>query len=310
MKGVTLQRILKSGIINFFRSGLVSLATVLVMSLSLLMLASVFMGSVFLSTFIQELQGKVDVSVYFRKTVAENVITDLQAKVKDLPEVKNVVYISRDEALKRFLDRHKGEDTISRSIQVIEDNPFSASLEISAIDPTKYDVIASFLEQPEYKDIVDIDNKGNQKITYRQNQAVIDRLTTMLGTAQTVGFSAAGILALIAIVIAYNTVRLAIYNSRDEISVMQLVGASPWFIRGPFLVEGFIHGIIATIFTLLVMYPGLWWIGTKTEGIFGGLNIFAYFVANIFQISFMVLVSGLVLGVLSSQLAIRRYLKV
>lgn len=310
MKRITFQRVLKSGFVSFFRNGLVSLATVMVMSLSLLVLTAVFMGSIFLSTFIHDLQAKVDVSVYFRKSADENAILDLKSKLLSLGDVKDVNYVSRDEALKRFLERHKGEDVIARSIEVIDENPFSASLEISAKDPSKYDVITSFLESPSYKDLIDIDERGNQKITYRQNQAVIDRLTTMLGTARTAGFGAAGILALIAIIIAYNTVRLAIYNSRDEISVMQLVGASSWFIRGPFLIEGFIHGIIATVFTLIIMYPTLWWAGSKTEAIFSGLNIFEYFISNIFQVSLMVLVLGLALGVFSAQLAIRKYLRV
>ena len=310
MKRITFQRMLKSGVINFFRNGLVSLATVLVMSLSLLMLASVFMGSVFLSTFIQDLQAKVDVSVYFKKSVNENAILDLKSKLLALKEVKDVQYVSRDEALRRFLERHKGEDIIARSIEIIDENPFSASLEIGANDTSKYDIITSFLEQASYKDFIDIDERGNQKITYRQNQAVIDRLTAMLGATRAAGFGAAGILALIAIIIAYNTVRLAIYNSRDEISVMQLVGASSWFIRGPFLIEGFIHGIIATIFTIVIMYPSLWWAGSKTEAIFGGLNIFDYFISNILQISLMIFALGLALGVFSAQLAIRKYLRV
>src|SRR3989344_3063980 len=145
MKNVTFQRVLKSGVVSFFRNGLVSLATVLVMSLSLLMLASVFMGSVFFSTFIQDLQAKVDVSVYFKKSADENIILDLKSKLVSLPEVSDVNYVPRDEALKRFLDRHKGEEIIARSIEVIDDNPFSASLEVSAQDPSKYDVITSFL---------------------------------------------------------------------------------------------------------------------------------------------------------------------
>ena len=280
MKSVTFRRVLKNGVVNFFRNGLVSLATVLVMSLSLLMLATVFMGSVFFNTFIQDLQSKVDVSVYFKKSAPESAILDIRTKLTAMSEVKDVAYVSRAEALKRFLDRHKGEEVIAKSIEVIDDNPFSASLEVSAQDPSKYDVITSFLEQPAYKDLIDIDEKGNQKITYRQNQAVIDKLTSILNNARAIGFGAPSILA------------------------------SSWFIRGPFLIEGFIHGAIATAFTLAFLYPSIWWIGSRTEGIFGGLSIFNYYVANMWQISFVVAVVGLVLGVLSSQLAIRKYLRV
>lgn len=310
MKGITFQRVLKSGVVNFFRNGLVSIATVLVMSLSLLMLSSVLLGSVFFSSFIQNLQEKVDISVYFRKDASESAISELRGRIEGLPTVKGVVYVSRDEALKRFLDRHKGEELITRSIEVIEDNPFSASLEINATDPSHYDAITKFIEQGTYQDLIDLDSRGQQKITYRQNQEVIDKLTTMLRTARAIGLWVGIFLAMVAIVVAYNTVRLAIYNSRDEISVMQLVGASRSFIRGPFLVEGVFHGIIATIVTMVALYPALWWIGTKTARVFGGLNVFSYFVSNIFQMAFIVLILGIVLGVISSQLAIRRYLHV
>lgn len=310
MKKSTLRRVIKSGIINFFRNGLVSLATVLVMSLSLLMLASVVMGSIFLNTFIQTLQEKVDVNVYFKKTTAENAILDLQNRLRERHEVKEVVYVSREDALKRFLERHKNEELITRSIEVVEENPFSASLEISATDPSKYNAIATFLESQAYQEIIDIDSRGDQKITYRQNQEVIDKLSRILAGTRTIGVGIGIVLALIAVIVAYNTVRLAIYNSRDELAVMQLVGASSWFIRGPFLIEGLVHGLIATVFTLGVMYPTFWWLGARTENSFGGLSVFAYFMDNLFQIFLVIFFSGLMLGVLSSYLAIRRYLKV
>src|SRR3989338_4783541 len=154
MKKSTFRRVVKSGIVNFFRNGLVSLATVLVMSLSLLMLASVVMGSIFLNNFIQSLQEKVDISVYFKKTVSESTILDLQNQLKARAEVTEVVYISREEALKRFMERHKNEELIIRSIEVVGENPFSASLEIGASDPSKYNTIAAFVESPQYRDIV------------------------------------------------------------------------------------------------------------------------------------------------------------
>ncbi len=158
--------------------------------------------------------------------------------------------------------------------------------------------------------MIDVDLAGKQKITYRQNQRVIDQLTAILATARAIGLILGIGLAIIAVVIAYNTVRLAIYNSRDEISVMQLVGASYGFVRGPFIVEGILHGFIAFAFTMAVLYPFLWWLGVKTAPVFGGLNIFMYFVANIISISALVFALGIGLGVLSSILAIRRYLRV
>src|SRR3989344_5794185 len=276
MKSSSLQRIIKSGVVNFFRNGLVSIATVFIISLSLFLLTSVLLGSVFLHSFINELQNKVDVSVYFKRSVAEADVVQVQSDLERLPEVKEVVYVSRDEALARFKELHREEDLILQSIEVVGDNPFSASIEIRARDPSQYEAIASFLERDRYSDLIDVDLAGKQKITYRQNQRVIDQLTAILATARAIGLILGIGLAIIAVVIAYNTVRLAIYNSRDEISVMQLVGASYGFVRGPFIVEGILHG----------------------------------FVANIISISALVFALGIGLGVLSSILAIRRYLRV
>jgi len=112
------------------------------------------------------------------------------------------------------------------------------------------------------------------------------------------------------LIVSYNTVRLAIYNAKDEISVMQLVGASRFFIRGPFLIEGLIHGIISSVFTVGVFYPLFWWMGKKTLGVFGGLNIFDYFSSNIFQFSLILFITGIFLGVGSAFFAIRRYLRI
>ena len=310
MKSSSLQRIIKSGVVNFFRNGLVSIATVFIISLSLFLLTSVLLGSVFLHSFINELQNKVDVSVYFKRSVTEADVVQVQSDLERLPEVKEVVYVSRDEALARFKELHREEDLILQSIEVVGDNPFSASIEIRARDPSQYEAIASFLERDRYSDLIDVDLAGKQKITYRQNQRVIDQLTAILATARAIGLILGIGLAIIAVVIAYNTVRLAIYNSRDEISVMQLVGASYGFVRGPFIVEGILHGFIAFAFTMAVLYPFLWWLGVKTAPVFGGLNIFMYFVANIISISALVFALGIGLGVLSSILAIRRYLRV
>lgn len=310
MDKITFRRILKWGFINFFRNGVVSLATVLVMSLSIFMIGSVIVGSSFLSAVISSLEEKVDISAYFKTAASEPKILSLKSDLEKLPDVGAVKYISAEEALEAFRARHIGDEVVLQSLEVVEANPFSASLEIKAKDPSKYETISKFLESGKYDDILDVDASGQKKITYRQNQFIIDRLSSLLSTSRKIGFSISLVLALIALMVAYSTVRLAIYNSKDEISVMQLVGASHAFIRGPFLVEGVMHGVIASVFTLAALYPAFWIIGRKTSTLFGGFNIFEYFTGNIFQIFFILLVVGILLGTLSAYIAIRRYLKV
>lgn len=310
MDQITFKRVFKWGFINFFRNGVVSVATVLVMSLSIFMIGIVVMGSIFLSGVITNLEGKVDISVYFKQDAEEQDILSMQKSLEDLSEVKNVKYISRDEALKIFTERHQGDTVVLQSLQVVEENPFSASLEVRAKDTSKYETIAKFLENSPQEPLIATDESGQKEITFRQNQAAIEKLASILSTARIVGFGVSLILALIAILVAYNTVRLAIYNSKDEISVMQLVGASNAFIRGPFLVEGVMYGLLSSIFTIAIFYPMFWWAGKKTASIFGGLNVFSYFTANVLEISFILVAVGLTLGVLSSAFAVRKYLRV
>ncbi len=309
---ITFKRILKWGFVNFFRNGVVSLATVLVMSLSIFMIGLVLVGSSFLSGVISNLEEKVDISVSFKQAAPEAEILALKRELEGLPEVKSVKYVSANEVLSTFKETHKEDETVSKSLEVLgEDFRLPAILGIKAKDPSKFEIISKFLESGRYDNI--LDNKeasGEKKITYQQNQLAIEKLTSLLATARRLGFALSVILAIIALLVAYSTVRLAIYNAKDEISVMQLVGASSAFIRGPFLVEGIIHGIIAPILTLAVFYPTFWFTGEKTAGLFGGLNIFSYFISNIFQISFILLLIGILLGVFSAYIATHRYLKV
>lgn len=310
MDQITFKRIFKWGFINFFRNGVVSVATVLVMSLSIFMIGLVIIGSIFLNGVITSLEEKVDISVYFKAGSPEGEILSLQKDLEGHTDVGNVKYISQDEALRVFKERHANDDLVLQSLDVVEENPFSASLEIKAKDTGKYGEIAKFLEEQSAANLIDVNPNGEKKITYRQNQAAIEKLATILSTAKIVGFAVSLMLAVIAIMVAYNTVRLAIYNSKEEISVMQLVGASYAFIRGPFLVEGVMYGLISSLFTIAVFYPIFWWTGQKTASIFGGLNVFSYFTANILEISLILFGVGLFLGVLSSAFAIRKYLRV
>jgi len=281
-----------------------------VMSLSIFMIGLVIIGSIFLNGVITSLEEKVDISVYFKAGSPEMEILALQENLQNNADVSSVRYISQDEALRVFKERHASDDLVLQSLDVVETNPFSASLEIKAKDTSKYGDISKFLESNSAANLIDENPDGEKKITYRQNQAAIEKLATILTTAKFAGFGVSLMLAIIAIMVAYNTVRLAIYNSKDEISVMQLVGASYAFIRGPFLVEGVMYGLLSSIFTIAVFYPMFWWAGQKTSSIFGGLNVFSYFTANILEISLILVGVGLFLGVFSSAIAIRKYLRV
>lgn len=303
MFAINFKRITKSGVINFWRNGWVSAATVLVMVLTLFVVGSLVLGNVIMTSVLTSLQEKVDITVYFKLGVPENEIFAVRDSLQGLGEVKDVEYISREEALARFRDRHSTNALITQSLDELGDNPLGASLNVRATDPSRYAAISTFLEANTFSSILD-------KVNYRQNQVVIDRLAGILSTARSIGIAVTLILGLVAFVVAFNTIRMAIYMSREEIKIMKLVGASNWYTRGPFLVEGFLHGFFASLIATLIFFPTTYWLGPKAERFFGGPDLFIYFSSHFFQFFLVLFLFGILLGVVSSSIAIRRYLRV
>ena len=142
---------------------------------------------------------------------------------------------------------------------------------------------------------------------YKQNKLVIDKLNATITGAQKLGFLVTLILIIISIIITFNTIRLTIFISKEEIGVMRLVGASKMRVRGPFMVEGAVYGVIATFITMILFWPITSWLGHNMTD-FLGFNMYDYYLSNIFQIFLMILLSGVLLGIISSFLATRRYL--
>ncbi|MEK7116824.1 MAG: permease-like cell division protein FtsX [Patescibacteria group bacterium] len=302
-----LRRITKAGFFNFWRSGYVSFASILVMVITLSVIGSVIFVSAVLNTTMQELRNKVDINVYFITTAAENDILSLKTKIEALPEVKMVEYTSREKALENFRLLHENDQITLQALEELGDNPLGGSLNIKAKEPSQYEGIANFLNEENI-----LSNEGNKiidKINYFENRTAIDKLSRIIDSAERLGLAISLALVLVSIIITFNTIRLAIYISREEISVMQLVGASRNYIKGPFVVTGVIVGLISGLITMLLFFPISYWLGSTTQNFFIGFNIFDYYLGNFFEILFIVIGSGIIIGALSSFLAVRKYLK-
>jgi cell division transport system permease protein len=303
----TFKRIFSSGATTFSRSGLVSFATVLIMTATLTIIATLMLLTATLSHTLDVIRDKVDINVYFTTSAQEGDILSVKSKLETLPEVSKVTYTSREQALAEFRARHADDQLTLSALDQLGENPLGASLSVKATDPTQYAGIVNYLSSdsnvPGASSII-------ERINYYQNKSVIDRLTQAIGTTQKVGLAIVLLFAIASVIIAFATVRLAIYSSRDEIAVMRLVGANNTFIRGPFIVAGIIGGVIAAIITMVLFYPVTWYAGTRLSGWLGGFNLFSYYVSH-FPIIFVVLVgSGILLGGLASFVAVRRYLRI
>jgi cell division transport system permease protein len=302
-----LKRVVSGGATSFARSGAVSFATVLIMTVTLAIVGSLIFLSAILTSTLSTIQDKVDVNVYFVTTAAESDILDVKSKLEALPQVAQVAYTSRDQALEDFKTRHASDQLTLQALQELGGNPLEASLSIKAKDPSEYAGIVDYLtNNPNLApggSIVD-------RINYFQNKTVIDRLTAAIRATQQVGLVIVILFALASTVIALATIRLAIYTARDEISVMRLVGASNMYIRGPFIVAGIISGALAALICLILFYPATWYAGNALQAWLGGFNLFSYYLSH-FVLVFSILVgSGVFLGALASWIGVRRYLKI
>ncbi len=301
-----LKRIIKAGILNFRRNSLPTFASILVSTITLSVIAILIFLNAILNYNLDQVKDKVDITIYFTSGAPEEKILSLQKSISNLPEVKETKYVSAEEALKIFRERHKDNYPTIQALEEISINPLGGYLNIKAKDVGQYENIADFLKS----DSALI--KGSQniidKVNYYQNKIVIERLNKIIKGAEKFGLILAFIFISLSVAITLNTIRLTIFISREEIGIMRLVGASRTRVRGPFLFEGFLYGAISSIITMLIFFPASYWLG-KNMTDFLGVNLFTYFKEHFFEIFGMILFVGVALSMFSSLIAIRRYLK-
>ena len=221
--------------------------------------------------------------------------------------MKDVSYTSPAGALDEFRTRHQNDVLTIQALEELGENPLGGSLAIRAENPGEYESIATFLESKKLEQ--PIETPFIDRINFFQNEVAIERLSSIISTVDQGVAILMAIFVVASVLITFNTIRLAIYTMREEISVMRLVGASNTFIRGPFVLQGLLYGVAAGIVALLILYPATLYIGNATEGFFQ-FNIFSYFVADFPRILGVMLGVGVLLGVLSSAMAVARYLRV
>lgn len=301
------KRTVRSGFVGFWRNAFVSLAAIFVMIVTLFIIGSVLFLGQLLDASLEQVKNKVDINVYFVTDAKEEDILALQLSLRGLPEVEDVTYTNREEALRQFEERHVNDELTLQALDELGDNPLGAALSIRAKETSQYEGIAAFLE--EKREQTSQETGFIDKVNFFQNKAAIDKLTSIINAVESASFIATIVLVAASVLITFNTIRLAIYTSKEEITVMRLVGAGNAFIRGPFILQGIMYGIISGVVTLVLFYPITLWLGDATEAFFL-LNIFNYYVTNFGYIFLIIVGSGIVLGAVSSGLAIARHLKV
>ncbi len=296
--------IVKTGFVNYWRNLLLSAAATMVMTVTLVIFSALILLFGLTNYSINTIKNTVDISVYFKNGLAEDQIQNIKKDLQSDPRLKPIVYVSAEQALLEVKEKHKNDPLIAASLNELNENPLPATFNIKANNLGDYPAIAQTLQSQKYQAAI-------AKVNFEDNRSVIDRLNRILNLIIKVGSSLFVIFSLIAILVMFNTITLTIYNRREEVEIMRLVGATNWYISGPFLMEALLYSIFATVITAIILAP-VFAVFLPRIALFVNpqLQVFNFNVLNYwFLLAFLLLIS-VILAVVSTLLAIRKYIKI
>lgn len=307
-KVITLSRIIKTGLVNFARNAWLAIAAMAVMTVTLtIVLFSLITNATFANT-IAQITDKIDVSVYLKDGVSVSDRNNLISGIKKLPNVKGVAFLSKDEVLAKYRQQNANNQEVLSAISST-DNPLPETIKVKPYDLNKIQDIRDYLTKPENSKLQTEDSpsySGDRK-------AAIDKITHATNIIRQVGIFSVIIFAVISVLIIFNTIQMAIFNRRDELTIMRLLGASTWFIRGPFVVENIVYGIFSAILSVVIIKVLFMLASSALQASSLGLldinYASTYFNGHLWQLLTIQLAVGILIGAASSVVATQRYLK-
>ncbi len=296
------KRVLGHGFKNFQRQGTMTLASIFMLTAALSLLTSLFMINGIAAYTINSLREKIDVSVYFKEDAREDAVLAAREELKNLPEIRAIEYVSPDTALERFRVQYENDPVIMASLLEIGRNPLLAALNIKVWEPNQYEAVVNFLEASAFEKLID-------SVDYYQNKAVIERLFSITSGAAKVLLIGAILLALMAALITFNTIKISIDSMNKELEIMHLVGANKLFAAGPLIVQGALVGVISAAITLILFALLTVFLNGQIQSLTSGFSLINYFWNRLWMLLPLELLIGAGLGTCSAWLAVRKYLK-
>lgn len=305
-QGVTFLRIFTYGLRNFSRNTWLTTAAAAVMTITLLIISTTLIARMVFADTIQQIRQKIDIAVFLKDDVTDDDLQRFVNQIKRVPIVTSVEYVSKEQARQNFQQQNKTELTQLEALaQLNGTNPLPASLKIKVKDPNKIDDVNKVIYSDQNKPLL-----GQQPSNANAQKEAINHIAVVTQFLETAGVVSAIIFVIISILIIFNTIRMAIFNRRDEIEIMKLIGAEKYFIRGPFIVEASLYGVLAALVSIGIVYALLL---TKANDL-AQQDIVVDNTLHLFKQWPVVIVlgqmlAGAAIGVFSSLLAMRRYLK-
>ncbi len=297
-------RVVSFAIQDILRNVSLSFMTIFVLVLMTLSLNSLVVMYVLTDKATTAIEEKIDVTIYFDHEATSEDIEEVISYIKSFPEVVSTVYLGVDDVIAEFTEFHKDNPDILASLEELDQNPLGATLVIKTANPNDYSRIIEALQVPEYDAIIEAKSFGD-------TQKAIDRVNTITTQVQHVTLLFSALFSLVAFLVIFNTVRVAIFTQRIEISIKKLVGATNWFIRGPYIISAFLFSVAAIIISYAVSLLLFGFVDPYVTVVFGEYAILTnYFLSHILLIAGIEFLCVLSLTILSSSFAMRKYLQV
>jgi len=304
---ITLWRIIHTGIVNFIRNLSLAIAAIAVMVVTLtIVLFSLITSATFNDT-IAQITSKIDVSVFLQDSDTSSQTNQLLKQLKALPNVKSIQYLSKDQALKQYEAQNAGNTQLLSAISQTS-NPLPATILIKPVNLNRIQDIKTFLTKPSVAGL-----QSDPPSYSGDRETAINKITHATDILREIGAITVIVFTIICALIIFNTIQMAIFNRRDEIQIMRLLGAGTAYIRGPFVVESAIYGIISAVFSIVIINSAFLAASNALQASSLGLLDIGYannyFDSHFWRLLAIQLTLGIVIGAVSSTIATRRYLK-
>jgi len=307
-KWIAFSRICRYGLSNFARNAWLTTAATVVMTVTLTIILTTFTLHLIFADTLTDFNSKIDISFYLADTVTDQQKDELTQAIKKVQTVTTIDYISKTEARQDYVNQNSGDPAQLEAVSELGDrNPFPASLKVHVSNTSHLNDINNLMNQDKYKALQAPNHPPSSSGSRR---AAIQNLASIASFSEIAGFAVSGLFLVLSIMVIFNTIRMAIFNRRDEIEIMKLIGAEKSFIRGPFIVEACLYGIFAAVVAIALIYLVLLSTGSGLSkyGIVVAPTI-AFFSKYPVVIFLGELLAGILIGIVSSFLAIRRYMK-
>jgi len=301
---ISINRLFKFAVQDIGRNFGLSFMTVLILVLTILSVNALLSVQIITDKAVEMVKNQVNVSVYFNPDASANDVQKIQKYVLSFDEVVDARLESSDEVLASFRQRHNLSPDILSALSELDQNPFGPTMVIKTKEPSDYKKITQALNVPEYKGIIEAKS-------FDEHSGAIDKIQNITSRAESFVLGLVVLFVIFSFLIVFNMVRAAIHSQRAEIAIKRLVGASGWFISGPYFIASFIFSLFSLFVSLLIIYISFRFIDPYLSSIFtDGFSLTNYYNSHILYLFGPQFLSVLILTSVSTVFAMRKQLQV